>query len=101
MKCEPFVQITEGVTHFLKNSNFITNRDTRRPHLEFQGVTNCHGFRTVHLCAELLLPSDLSPVGVLTEVRNRRLPKVYTPTQTTETAHTHTCAKWPSMAALN
>ena len=72
-----------------------------RAEIAFQGFATCQGFRTVHLCAELLLPSDLSPVGVLTEVRNRRLPKVYTPTQTTETAHTHTCAKWPSMAALN
>ena len=72
-----------------------------RAEIAFQGFATCQGFRTVHLCAELPLPSDLSPVGVLTEVRNRRLPKVYTPTQTTETAHTHTCAKWPSMAALN
>ena len=48
----------------------------------------------MHLCAELPLPSDLSPVGVLTEVRNRRLPKVYTPTQTTETAQ----PRWPVVA---
>ena len=48
----------------------------------------------MHLCAELPLPSDLSPDGVLTEVRNRRLPKVYTPTQTTETAQ----PRWPVVA---